>query len=68
MVFWDFVEKNKINEFDFGTKQPVTTAKFNQKGSLLSVALGYNYMKGVMGFDCKPQIMAYKMKNTDLKF
>ncbi len=40
MVFWDFVEKNKINEFDFGTKQPVTTAKFNQKGSLLAVALG----------------------------
>ena len=50
MIFWDFMQKNRIIEFAYAGV-PVTKAKISPDGNFVAYALGYDWSEGIWGLE-----------------
>jgi len=48
--YWDYEKKNKIKTFNY-KGIPITRAKVSPDGNYLAYALGYDWSKGIWGWD-----------------
>ena len=65
VYFWDFVRKNKISTFKFGS-QPVTASELCPEGKFFAFGLGYDWAKGIEGIgSVKPKVCVYQMQQKD---
>lgn len=68
LVFWDYVQKNKINGHSFNGV-PVTKARLDPTGNLCAYALGYDWAQGVEGYGkYKTKICCHIVQNDELKY
>jgi len=68
MHFWDTKKKAQIAEFDF-KGNPVTKAEIDPTGKFLAYALGYDWARGIQGYQSHPsKVCVHVMEDKELEY